>query len=49
MALLPESRKDQGLVMVRPLNENVTMAHVGAVSRRGVLHAAASSASWGTR
>jgi ABC-type sugar transport system ATPase subunit len=29
MALLPESRKDQGLVMVRPLNENVTMAHVG--------------------
>ena len=37
MALLPESRKDQGLVMVRPLNENVTMAHVGTVSRRGVL------------
>ncbi len=24
VALLPESRKDQGLVMVRPLNENVT-------------------------
>jgi rhamnose transport system ATP-binding protein len=37
IALLPESRKDQGLVMVRPLNENVTMAHVGTVSRRGVL------------
>jgi len=37
LALLPESRKDQGLVMVRPLTENVTMAHVGAVSRRGVL------------
>jgi ribose transport system ATP-binding protein len=37
LALLPESRKDQGLVMVRPLAENVTMAHVGAVSRRGVL------------
>jgi ABC-type sugar transport system ATPase subunit len=37
MALLPESRKDQGLVMVRPLNENVTMAHVATVSRRGVL------------
>jgi ABC-type sugar transport system ATPase subunit len=34
---LPESRKDQGLVMVRPLTENVTMAHVGAVTRRGVL------------
>jgi ABC-type sugar transport system ATPase subunit len=37
LALLPESRKDQGLVMVRPLNENVTMAHVGAISSRGVL------------
>jgi ABC-type sugar transport system ATPase subunit len=37
LALLPESRKDQGLVMVRPLTENVTMAHVGAVTRRGVL------------
>jgi ABC-type sugar transport system ATPase subunit len=37
LALLPESRKDQGLVMVRPLTENVTMAHGGAVSRRGVL------------
>ena len=35
IALLPESRKEQGLVMVRPLNENVTMAHVGTVSRRG--------------
>jgi ABC-type sugar transport system ATPase subunit len=37
LAMLPESRKDQGLVMVRPLTENVTMAHVGEVSRRGVL------------
>ena len=37
LALLPESRKDQGLVMVRPLAENVTMAHLGEVSRRGVL------------
>jgi ABC-type sugar transport system ATPase subunit len=37
LALLPESRKDQGLVMVRPLGENVTMAHLGAVSRHGVL------------
>jgi simple sugar transport system ATP-binding protein/ribose transport system ATP-binding protein len=37
LALLPESRKDQGLVMVRPLGENVTMAHLGEVSRRGVL------------
>ncbi|HEY7618666.1 MAG TPA: sugar ABC transporter ATP-binding protein [Solirubrobacteraceae bacterium] len=37
VALLPESRKDQGLVMVRPLGENVTMAHLGEVTRRGVL------------
>jgi rhamnose transport system ATP-binding protein len=37
LALLPESRKDQGLVMVRPLTENVTMAHVGEVTRHGVL------------
>jgi rhamnose transport system ATP-binding protein len=37
LALLPESRKDQGLVMVRPLTENVTMAHVGEVTRHGML------------
>jgi rhamnose transport system ATP-binding protein len=37
LALLPESRKDQGLVMIRPLNENVTMAHLGEVAPRGVL------------
>jgi ABC-type sugar transport system ATPase subunit len=37
LALLPESRKDQGLVMVRPLVENVTMAHIDEVTRRGVL------------
>ncbi len=37
MALLPESRKDQGLVMARPVNENVSMAHMGAVATAGVL------------
>jgi rhamnose transport system ATP-binding protein len=37
LALLPESRKDQGLVMVRPLTENVTMAHVDEVTRHGML------------
>ncbi len=37
MALLPESRKDQGLVMARPVNENVSMAHMGAVATGGVL------------
>jgi simple sugar transport system ATP-binding protein/ribose transport system ATP-binding protein len=37
IALLPESRKDEGLVMIRPVAENVTMAHLGAVTRTGVL------------
>ena len=37
LALLPESRKDQGLVMMRPVRENTTMAHVGHVSKHGVL------------
>jgi rhamnose transport system ATP-binding protein len=38
IAMLPESRKDQGLVMMRSVVENVTMAHVGEVAGRGVLH-----------
>src|SRR5262249_1896077 len=37
LARLPESRKDQGLVMVRPIRENVTMVHPGEVFRGGVL------------
>ena len=37
VALLPESRKDQGLVMIRPVRENVTMAHLDEVSWHGVL------------
>jgi rhamnose transport system ATP-binding protein len=37
MALLPESRKDQGLVMARSITENVTMAHLSEVCRRGVV------------
>jgi ABC-type sugar transport system ATPase subunit len=37
IALLPESRKEQGLVMMRPVTENVTLAHLGAVTRTGVL------------
>jgi ABC-type sugar transport system ATPase subunit len=37
VALLPESRKDQGLAMMRPVKENVTMAHVDAVAYHGVL------------
>jgi ABC-type sugar transport system ATPase subunit len=37
IALLPESRKDQGLVMMRPVTENTTIAHVDEVCRAGVI------------
>ena len=37
IALLPESRKDQGLLMRRPVSENITLPHLGAVSRLGVV------------
>ncbi len=32
--MLPESRKDQSLVMMRPVNENTTMAHMHAIATR---------------
>jgi rhamnose transport system ATP-binding protein len=37
IAMLPESRKEQGLVMHRSVSENVTMVHLGTVCRHGVL------------
>jgi ABC-type sugar transport system ATPase subunit len=37
LALLPESRKDEGLVLHRPISENVTMAHLESVSPGGVV------------
>jgi rhamnose transport system ATP-binding protein len=37
IAMLPESRKDQGLVMMRSVVENVTMAHLDEVTPRGVV------------
>jgi rhamnose transport system ATP-binding protein len=40
LAMLPESRKDQGLVMIRPVRENVSLAHLKEVSWRGVVNAA---------
>jgi ABC-type sugar transport system ATPase subunit len=48
IALLPEDRKQAGLVMGRPLVENVTLPHLEQVSRGGVIdqareHAMASS------
>jgi ABC-type sugar transport system ATPase subunit len=40
LALLPESRKDQGLVMMRTVRENVSMAHVDEVSWHGIVQPA---------
>jgi len=37
VAMLPESRKTQGLFMQRSIAENVTAAHLDAVSTRGVV------------
>jgi ABC-type sugar transport system ATPase subunit len=37
IAMLPESRKDQGLLMVRSIRENETLAALPAFSRLGVL------------
>lgn len=35
MFLIPESRKDQGLVLQRSVRENVTLANLGRISRMG--------------
>ena len=37
IAMLPESRKDQGLHMRSPIVQNVSLAHLGEVSRNGVV------------
>ncbi|MBV9971046.1 MAG: sugar ABC transporter ATP-binding protein [Xanthobacteraceae bacterium] len=37
IAMLPESRKEQGLAMHRSVIENVTMVHLDRVCRRGVV------------
>jgi simple sugar transport system ATP-binding protein/ribose transport system ATP-binding protein len=39
IAMLPESRKDQGLMLQRSIIENVTLPHLRAVSRGGVVSA----------
>ena len=53
IAMLPESRKDQGLLMLRSVRENATLAtlaasHRGGVVRRGA-RARAARASWPQR
>jgi ABC-type sugar transport system ATPase subunit len=37
IALVPESRKDQGLVMMRPVRENVSLAHLDVLCWHGYL------------
>jgi ABC-type sugar transport system ATPase subunit len=37
VAMLPESRKDQGLLMRRPIAENVSLPHLHGLSRLGVI------------
>jgi simple sugar transport system ATP-binding protein/ribose transport system ATP-binding protein len=37
IALLPESRKEQGLVMGRPIGENITLSHLGLATRGGLI------------
>jgi ABC-type sugar transport system ATPase subunit len=39
MAMVPESRKDQGLMMRRAISENVTLPHLATVSKAGVIAA----------
>jgi rhamnose transport system ATP-binding protein len=35
IAMIPESRKEQGLLMTRPIRENLTLSHLGAFTRGG--------------
>ena len=37
VVMLPEDRKTQGLLMLRSIVDNVTLPHLGAVSRQGVV------------
>jgi len=38
IAMLPESRKEQGLFMIRPVRENISIVDVQAISRLGVVN-----------
>lgn len=37
IALLPESRRDQGLLFERPVGENVSLPHLGKIARFGLV------------
>jgi ABC-type sugar transport system ATPase subunit len=44
VVMVPESRKDQGLFMIRPIRENLTVSIVSEVATLGVVHARAEKA-----
>ena len=48
MALIPESRRDQGLLMGRSVTENVSLAHLRAASRWGFINRHRERAAVGT-
>jgi ABC-type sugar transport system ATPase subunit len=37
VSLLPQSRRDQGLVLDRPVSENISLMHLDAVARAGIV------------
>jgi ribose transport system ATP-binding protein len=37
ISLLPQSRRDQGLVLDRPVSENISLMHLDAVARAGIV------------
>jgi ribose transport system ATP-binding protein len=39
ICLVTENRKDEGLILDMPIRANISLAHLGAVSRRGLLRA----------
>jgi ABC-type sugar transport system ATPase subunit len=44
LAMVPESRKDQGLMMMSPVAHNVSIANLGALQRAGVVRSARETA-----
>ena len=38
IALVPENRKEQGAVLAMPIEENMSLAKLGGVSKLGILH-----------
>jgi rhamnose transport system ATP-binding protein len=47
MAMVPESRKEQGLILVRSIRENISLASLGSVSTAGFVNPAAENRTTG--